>query len=77
MRQWQKDALKVFREARAHATRTSDLPLHQACSRAIEAMVAEGGCVPSDLRIYARQTRESYSIHDAQKSSAATIVVLG
>jgi hypothetical protein len=68
MRLWQKDALKVFREARAHAARTSDVRLHQACGRAIEAMVAEGGCVPSDLRIYARETRELYGIPDARNS---------
>ena len=60
MRQWQKDALAVIREARAHATRNSDTGLHLACSRAIEAMVMEGGQVPSELRIYARQTRELY-----------------
>ena len=28
MRQWQKDALAVIREARAHATRNSDTGLH-------------------------------------------------
>lgn len=58
MRLWQKDALRLFREARAHATKTSDVALHQACARAIEAMIAEGGCVPSDLRRYAQLTRE-------------------
>lgn len=58
MRQWQRDALKVIREARFHATRNSDDRLHLACSRAIEAMVMEGGQVPSELRAYARQTRE-------------------
>jgi hypothetical protein len=60
MRQWQKAALSVIREARAHATRTSDKRLHLACGRTIEAMVIQGGQVPSDLRIYARQTRELY-----------------
>jgi hypothetical protein len=55
MRGWQKEALKLFREARAHATKISDGALHQACARAIEAMIAEGGCVPSDLRLYARR----------------------
>lgn len=64
MRLWQKDALKLFREARAHATKTSDVALHRACARGIEAMIAEGGCVPSDLRLYARQTREiEVSLH--------------
>jgi hypothetical protein len=58
MKQWQKDALSVIREARAHARRTSDSRLHLVCSRTIEAMVMEGGQVPSDLRTYARQTRE-------------------
>lgn len=58
MKQWQKDALKVFREARAHATRTTDSRLHLACSKTIEAMVMDGGQVPADLRIYAIQTRE-------------------
>ena len=60
MRQWQKDALSVIREARSHATRTVDTRLHLACSRTIEAMIMEGGQVPTDLRIYARQTRERY-----------------
>jgi hypothetical protein len=60
MRQWQKDALKVIREARAHAIRTTDSCLHLACSRTIEAMVMNGGQVPADLRIYASQTRELY-----------------
>ncbi len=60
MRQWQKDALSVIREARTHATRTSDKRLHLACSRTIEAMVMEGGQVPSELRIYARQTLHLY-----------------
>lgn len=58
MKLWQKDALKVIRAARLHATRNSDDHLHLACSRAIEAMVVEGGQVPSELRAYARQTRE-------------------
>lgn len=62
MRPWQKDALKLFREARAVATETSNIPLHQACCRAIEAMISEGGCVPSDLRAYARDTRLLYGV---------------
>lgn len=60
MRRWQKDALVVIREARAHATKTSDVRLHLSCCRVIEAMVLEGGQVPSELRLYARQTRELY-----------------
>lgn len=60
MKQWQKDAIKLFREARAHATRTSNARLHLACSRSIEAMVMEGGLVPSDLRTYAQEARERH-----------------
>lgn len=71
MRQWQKDALAVIREARAHATRTSDTRLHLACSRTIEAMVMEGGQVPSELRIYARQTRELYGSDYARNAPDA------
>lgn len=63
MRQWQRDALAVIREARAHATLTSDKNLHLACSRAIEVMVMEGGQVPSELRIYARQIRHLHMIN--------------
>jgi hypothetical protein len=71
MRQWQKDALSVIREARAHATRTSDKRLHLACSSAIHAMVMEGGQVPSELRIYARQTREHYGHQVIPKVTAS------
>ncbi|MBL9050146.1 MAG: hypothetical protein JNK19_08555 [Tabrizicola sp.] len=71
MRQWQKDALSIIREARAHATRTSDKRLHLACSRTIEAMVMECGQVPSELRIYARQTRELYGSDFVRKAPAA------
>jgi hypothetical protein len=60
MKQWQKEALKVIREARAHATRITDSRLHMACSRTIEAMVMEGCMMPSDLRIYARHIRDLY-----------------
>lgn len=67
MRQWQKDALSVIREARAHATRTSDRRLHLACSRTIDAMVMEGGQVPSELRTYARLTRQLYGPEDARQ----------
>lgn len=72
MRQWQKDALSVIREARTHATRTSDKRLHLACSSAIDAMVMEGGQVPSDLRIYARQTRELYGSQVIPKVTASS-----
>jgi hypothetical protein len=72
MRPWQSEALKLFREARAHATRTSNTSLHLQCCRAIEAMIAEGGCVPSDLRIYARQTRLIYGAPDAHAGEAVS-----
>lgn len=62
MSPWQQDALDLFREARARATETSSIALHQACSRAIEAMVAEGGWVPSDLWFYARTVRRLHGI---------------
>ena len=65
MKQWQKDANKLFRETRSHATRTANARLHLACSRSIEAMVMEGGMVPSDLRIYARETRERHELFSA------------
>lgn len=65
MKQWQKDAIKLFRETRSHATRTANARLHLACSRSIEAMVMEGGMVPSDLRIYARETRERHELFSA------------
>lgn len=57
MRQWQKDALSVIREAHAYAIETSDKNLHLACCGTIEAMVMEGGQVPRYLRDYACQTR--------------------
>jgi hypothetical protein len=62
MKGWQKDALSVIREARAHACRYSVQSLHVACSCTIEAMVKEGGQVPSELRIYAREIRELYGL---------------
>ena len=77
MRQWQKDALSVIREARAHATRTSDKRLHLACSSAIDAMVMEGGQVPSELRIYARQTRELYGNQVIPKVTASATQFAG
>lgn len=60
MKQWQKDAIKLFRETRRYANETSNARLHLACSRSIEAMVLEGGMVPSELRTYARETREHH-----------------
>lgn len=60
MREWQKEALSVIREARAHATRTSDNRLHLACSRTIDAMIMEGGQVPAYLRVYACEIREMF-----------------
>lgn len=67
MRPWQKYALSIIRNARAHATRTSNPDLHLACGRAIEAMIAEGGQVPSDLRLYAQQARELHQNHDFRR----------
>jgi hypothetical protein len=60
MKPWQKEALSVIRQARAHAIQTLDENLHLACSRTIEAMVMEGGQVPRDLRDYACQTLERF-----------------
>jgi hypothetical protein len=60
MRQWVKDAHRTLREAKAHATRTLDARLHLACVQSIEAMIADGFLMPSDLRDYARQTRENF-----------------
>lgn len=58
MKPWQREALSVIRKARNHAIATSNDRLHFACSRAIEAMVMEGGQVPRDLRDYAYRTRQ-------------------
>ena len=77
MRQWQKDALSVIREARTHATRTSDKRLHLACSRTIEAMVMEGGQVPSELGVYARQTRQLYGSEVYRQSSVTAAQLAG
>jgi hypothetical protein len=60
MKRWQREALSVIRQARAHAIQTSDESLHLACRRTIEAMVMEGGQVPRDLREYARQNLEQF-----------------
>lgn len=62
MSPWQQDALDLFREARARATETSNITLHQACGQAIEAMVSEGGWVPSDLWTYAHTVRRLHGI---------------
>jgi hypothetical protein len=75
MRQWQKDALSVIREARAHASQTSNTSLHLACSRTIEAMVREGGQVPSELRTYARQARDRCGASDNLQSQIAATQV--
>lgn len=55
MRSWQKEAIKLFREAKGHALQTENPSLHRACAQAINAMIAEGGCVPLDLRRYAAE----------------------
>jgi hypothetical protein len=57
---WRKEAIGLFCAARERATETSNTYLHQACCRAIEAMVAEGSWVPEELRSYARETRRAY-----------------
>ena len=62
MSPWQQDALDLCREARARALETSNIALHQACGRAIEALVAEGGWVPADLWNYAGNVRRNYGI---------------
>jgi hypothetical protein len=67
MMQWQREALSIIREARAHANQTSDTRLHLVCSRTIELMVMEGGQVPAELRRYARQTRELYGLEDTTR----------
>jgi hypothetical protein len=72
MSPWQQDALDLCQEARARATETSNNTLHQACARAIEAMVCEGGSVPLDLRIYARTVRLLHGIPTAYVASAAS-----
>ena len=73
MSPWQQDALDLCREARARATETSNIELHQACSRAIEALVSEGGSVPMDLRIYARTVRLLHGIPTGHVASAASV----
>jgi hypothetical protein len=60
MSPWQEDVLDLFRQTRARATQASNITLHQACGRAIEAMIAEGGSVPSDLNTYAQDIRRLY-----------------
>ena len=70
MKLWQKEALSVIRKARAHAIETSDMNLHLACSRTIEAMVMEGGQVPRDLRDYALQTRLQLAPNETETAIA-------
>lgn len=74
MSTWQLDALNLCRAARARATETSNVALHQACGRAIEALVSEGSSVPGDLQNYARDVRRIHGIpvgRVAAPSSAA------
>lgn len=59
---WQKDALDVLRNARALASETSNVTLHQACGGAIEAMLKEIGSVPSDLWSYACLVRRQHGM---------------
>lgn len=72
MRQLQKDALSVIREARAYATKNANPILHLACARVIEAMVMDGGQVPSELRSYARQARDLYSARTSHEAMATS-----
>jgi len=58
--QWQKDAIKLFREARKWASQTGNVSLHQACARAIDALAESGQCVPLELRRYAIETHALY-----------------
>jgi hypothetical protein len=60
MGSWRQEAIDLFYAARERATETSNAYLHQACCQAIEALIAEGGSVPSDLRAYAKETRRLY-----------------
>lgn len=60
MSSWRQEAIGLFYAARDRATETSNTFLHQACCRAIEAMVAEGSWVPDELCSYARETRSTY-----------------
>lgn len=75
MRQWLKDAHRTIREAKAHATRTSNARLHMACVRSIEAMISDAVLVPSDLRTYARQTRLLYGHMDQPEVGSASMAV--
>lgn len=68
MRQRQKDALRVIREARAYATETSNSRLHLACSRSIEAMITDGCMMPSELRLYAQQVRAFYITLETERA---------
>lgn len=70
MKQWVKDAYRTIRTAREHATRTADTRLHMACARAIDAMVAEGLLMPSELRTYARQILMVYNVENQPETTA-------
>lgn len=61
MSTWQQDAIVPLREAKARATKTSNITLHQACGQAIEVLVAQVVWVPSDLCSYARMLVCSYA----------------
>jgi hypothetical protein len=77
MSPWHQDALDLFREARARATETLNIPLHQACGQAIEAMVSEGGWVPSDLWTYARTVRRLHGIPAHSKDTPVSAALGG
>jgi hypothetical protein len=67
MHQWQRDALKIVAEAREYASRTSDVRLHLACSRAVEVMAREGFQIPSEVSHYARMIRETFSDYERRE----------
>jgi hypothetical protein len=76
MSPWQQDALDLLREARARATETSNITLHQACGQAIEAMASEGSRVPSDLQFYARTVRRLHGL-PAHRTDTSVSVAFG
>lgn len=59
---WRQEAIGLFYAAKERATETSNTFLHQACCRAIEAMLAEGSWVPDELCVYAREIRSVYGV---------------
>jgi hypothetical protein len=77
MSTWQQDALDLFRATKARATETSNILLHQACARAIEALVSEGGWVPADLWSYACAVRRRHGIPAVRVATPAFAIQMG